>query len=251
MFQISLNNAAFVLTLPPVLVPTIGVPLVVWARQRFILLNPDYFAHPPTISRAISDPRIGGLFADAVLLITALICITITLVVAAYTHSISSLPIARTARIAMYVTVAAFAATQAVASTGMVVTSEYTLTNNRSLHMLGSYLFFAAQTVSILLAAILCRSLLYFQQEHRMPEQRRHFRRKMQNFRFWLGLGIVPLTFLYGVLFIIKDWVLPINLYAIRIAYTQCEVMVIICFAMFLGSYAIDTYSMIKRGIAT
>ena len=136
MRPISRDMAALILTLPFAFVPAIWVPLVLWTRQTFVSLNPDYSAHPPTISRAISDPRISGFFANVVLLLNVLICIALVVVAWTYVHSIRKMTIAQSSQIAMYGIVAAFAGSQVVASTGMVVTSEYTFANDGKLHML-------------------------------------------------------------------------------------------------------------------
>lgn len=247
MHNIWQNKTALLLTVPSVLVPVVGCPLVLWARWEFLRLHPSYLSHPPTISRAISDPRIGEPFANAVLLIAALISVAYVIIVREYALSVASLPVTRTVKIAMYAIVAAIAATQALACTGMVLTSEYTFANDNNLHMLGSYIFFSAQAISILLAGTLCHTISLVQSRYGVSDQSSSTRRTMQHLRFRMGLGIVLLTAVYGLLFMIKDCALPLSPYVIRIAYTQCEVLTVICYALFLSSYAVDTYSMTKR----
>jgi hypothetical protein len=52
---------------------------------------------------------------------------------------------------------------------------------------------------------------------------------------------------LYGVLFVLKDHALPISDYIVQVAYTQCEVIVIACYVLFLGSYAVDIHHMVRH----
>lgn len=245
----SRGRLALLCALPAALVPVIEVPLVLWARHGFLLRHPDYADDPPTISRAISDPAIGAPFAIFILAITALIAIALPFIVWAYLSSIARMPMRRAARAAMYLLVILTCAGQATASYGMVLTSQYTFAINRDLHMLGSYLFFAAQAATILLAAVMCRILLHLQQKHRVPEEDYLFRTAMHRFRFRFAWVIVLLAVLYGVLFFIKDLTLPVSRYDIQIVYTQCEVVVISAFVLFLGSYAIDIFGMAQRGL--
>ena len=240
---------ALLLALPAALVPVIEVPLVIWARHDFLFRHPDYADDPPTISRAISDPLIGAPFAMVILVITGLIALALPVIVWAYLVSISRLPAGRAVKTALYLLVVLTLACQITASFGMVLTSQYTFSIDRDLHMLGSYIFFAAQAVTILLAATLCRVLLHVQQKHRLPEESYLFRPGMHRFRFRFALAIVALAILYGVLFFVKDHTLPISAYVVQIAYTQCEVLVISAFVLFLGSYAVDTYALVQRGL--
>lgn len=243
------SRVAMLFAVPAILVPGIQIPLMIWARHAFIARHPDYLDNPPTISRAISDPVVGGPFADLILVITALTILVVPLIVWAYLLAILRLPLSRCARLFMVGLLAIILACQFAASSGMILTTQYTLSNNTDMHMLGSYLFFAFQALTILLAATLCRMLLHQQQKLSVLEQSWPFRPGMRRFRFHFALVIICLTVIYGVLFVIKDWTLPISVYAIRIAYTQCEVLVISSFVLFLGSYAVDIRDMVQRDI--
>ncbi|WP_421693114.1 hypothetical protein [Aestuariivirga sp.] len=243
------RSLAVLLALPAALVPIIEVPLVVWARHSFLFRHPDYADDPPTISRAISDPSIGAPFATVILVITGLIALALPVIFWAYLVSISRMPAGRSFKTALYGLAFLTLACQIAASFGMVLTSQYTFSIDRDLHMLGSYIFFAAQAVTILLAATLCRVLLHLQQKYQLPEESYLFRPGMHRFRFRFALVIVALAVLYGVLFFVKDHTLPISAYVVQIAYTQCEVLVISAFVLFLGSYAVDIHAMVHRGL--
>lgn len=241
------SRAALLIALPALLVPAIEIPLVFWARQEFLDLHPGYADEPPTISRAISEPVIGGPFASLHLLITALILITLPVLAWAYLHAIARLPLEATRRRLMQAVLVLFLLCQVVACFGTVLTTQFTFANNEPLHMLGSYIFFVAQALAILLAATLCRLLLHQQQKHGIDGEAWPFRPGMHRFRFRFALAITLLSIGYGVLFFIKDWPLPVSSYAVHTVYTQWEVVVVTCFVLFLGSYALDIRDMVHR----
>lgn len=241
------QHLAPLLALPAFLVPAIYIPLVIWARDSFLLRHPQYEADPPTISRAISDPVIGGPFADAILLIVALIALSLSLVLWAYGLAIFRVGPGRRLRAVLVTLLGLFMASQVTASAGMVLTTQYTFFYDHDLHMLGSYVFFAFQALAILLAATLCRLLL--RQRGQAPAcEVIPFAPATHRFRFRFALVIVALALLYGVLFVVKDRALPLPPYAVQVAYTQLEVLVIGCFVLFLGSYGVDIHQMIRRG---
>ena len=80
------------------LVPVVQIPALIWAREAFLDLHPDYVTDPPTISRAISDPRVGEPFAGLILLITVLLCFVVPFILVSYWQSASNLPHSSRAR---------------------------------------------------------------------------------------------------------------------------------------------------------
>lgn len=241
------NRAAVLLALPALMVPAIEIPLVLWARAKFVELHPDYIYDPPTISRSINDPIVGAPFADLILLITALILMVTPVLIWSYALAISRLTLRRGRRLLMYGTLLLVFTFQVIASAGMVLTTQFTFAIDHDMHMLGSYVFFAFQALTIVLAAALCRMLLSEQQRHGIAESDWQFRPAMHRFRFRFALVIIGLVVLYGVLFALKDRSLPISDYIVQVAYTQCEVIVIACYVLFLGSYAVDIHHMVRH----
>ncbi|MEI8180525.1 hypothetical protein [Aestuariivirga sp.] len=241
------NRVALLLALPAFLVPVIEIPLVLWARSTFISLHPDYFDDPPTISRSINDPVVGAPFANLILVITALILAIVPILILSYLLAISRLTLRPWQRILMYGLLLLVLVLQLAASAGMVMTTQFTFAIDRDMHMLGSYVFFIFQALSILAAGTLCRLLLSQQRKHGIADHDWPFRSAMHRFRFRFAMLIVGLVVLYGVLFVLKDHALPISAYVVRVAYTQCEVLVIACYVLFLGSYAVDIHDMVRR----
>ena len=70
----------------------------------------------------------------------------------------------------------------------------------------------------------------------------------MHRVRFRFAMVILALVVAYGILFVLKDHALPVSAYVVQVAYTQCEVIVIACYVLFLGSYGIDINDMVRRG---
>ena len=235
------------LAMPAILVPAIEIPLVIWARNAFLARNPDYIDDPPTISRAISDPLIGGPFSGMILVITALILMALPMIIWAYSVAINRLSLNRGATVVMQGFLVFILVCQLAASAGMVLTTQYTFANNGDLHMLGSYIFFAFQALTILMAATLCGILLHQKQKLGITGKSWPFRPNMHRFRFLFGLSSACLTIMYGVLFVIKDGTLPVSAYAVQLAYTQCEVLVISSFVLFLGSYGVDIHHIVRE----
>jgi hypothetical protein len=241
------HRVAVLLALPALLVPAIELPLVLWARFTFISLHPEYYVDPPTISRAINDPSVGGPFAHLILLITALIFAVVPVVILAYMAAISRLTLSRGQRLLMYVLLVLFLFLQLAASAGMVLTTQYTFATDGNLHMLGSYIFFVFQSLSIVSAASLCRMLLHQKRKHAIADHAWQFRAAMHRFRFRFAMLIVTLILLYGILFVLKNHVPDAMYYMVQVAYTQCEVVVIGAFVIFLGSYAVDIHHMVRE----
>ena len=241
------SRIAMLVALPAILVPAIEIPLVLWARFTFINLHPEYLSDPPTISRSINDPIVGARFADLVLVITALILVILPVVTLAYGLAISQITLKSRQRIVMYVLLSTVLVLQLVASGGMVLTTQFTFAIDRDIHMLGSYIFFISQALAIITAATLCRILLSHKTELGIADHDWQFRPVMHRFRFRFAIFIVGLVILYGVLFVLKDHQLPISSYVVQIVYTQCEVIVIACYVLFLGSYAVDIHHMVQQ----
>ena len=241
------KRAAVLLAVPALMVPAIEIPLVMWARSRFVELNPDYINDPPTISRSINDPTVGAPFADFILLITALILMVTPVLIWSYALAISRLTLSRRRRILMYALLGLVFIFQAAASKGMVLTTQFTFAIDHDMHMLGSYAFFVFQALTIFIAGLLCRMLFNEQQRHGIADVDWQFRPSMHRLRFRFAMLIMGLVVLYGVLFVLKDHSLPISDYIVQVAYTQCEVIVIACYVLFLGSYAVDIHHMVRH----
>ena len=242
------DRIAVAFALPALLVPLIEIPLVLWARFTFISLHPEYYADPPTISRAIDDPLVGTPFAQLILVITVLILVMLPILIRSYSQSISRLNLSAGLRTVMYVMLTLILLLQLVASAGMIMTTQFTFSIDHDKHMLGSYIFFCSQALTIVLAASLCRILLHQKARHGITDEDWNFRPVMHRIRFLFGMLIMSLVVAYGILFKIRNFEIPVSAYFLQLLYTQCEVLVIACYVLFLGSYAVDIYYMVRQG---
>lgn len=239
--------AAWLFAIPALLVPVIEIPLALWARASFLARHAADIDEPPTISRALTDPLIGTPFAHLILVINGLLLFVFPVIFWGYALAIWQVRLTRGERNVLFLLLVLVFACQVVASAGMVVTTQYTFANNDHLHMMGSYFFFIFQALTVVFAAALCRTLLAHKQALGIADADWQFRPIMHRFRFRFALLVTALAIFYGVLFMIKDYALPISDYAIHIIYTQCEVIVIGSFVVFLGSYAVDIHHMVRN----
>ena len=78
----------------------------------------------------------------------------------------------------------------------MVLTTQFTFAIDHDMHMLGSYLFFTFQAITILVAAVLCHILLRHQTRHAIPDTEWQFRASLHRFRVRFAMVVVGLAVL-------------------------------------------------------
>ncbi|NLH79731.1 MAG: hypothetical protein GX458_02650, partial [Phyllobacteriaceae bacterium] len=186
-----------------VAVSAIVVPAVVGARVGFHLRHPD--ADPSiylTISRAISDPVIGEPFAFWVTLAALILWPSthaILWMLSAEHPSRAVLGATRDHLCRLLLAVMSVAMT--ATCVGMVMLGRHRLggsAEDHHLHMLGSYVFFAGQATTILLAAIYHSAIVPARRalgETAIVSARSRAR---------LGYAVVGAAVLYGVVFHVK-----------------------------------------------
>lgn len=219
------------------LVPVVQIPALVWARETFLDLHPGYADDPPTISRALSEPLVGGPFHNMIILVTVLLAVAVPFIIVSYWQSASRARIGVLRRGLIRVGIGLALVSQITAVVGMNMLTVNSLGSENGLHMLGSYIFFASQVVAIAIAATLCRSLVgHAAGSWLLPS--------MQRFRFPMGMAVLGLTLVYLGLFIGKDHNSLFPEYAVQVVYVQCEVLVISAFMLFLATYGIDLWAL-------
>lgn len=227
--------------LAALMVSLIQIPALLLVRAAFLDLHPDYLDDPPTISRAINDPLVGVPFARGIWVTSLLLAVAVPVIVVLFWRAVNAARLGARARLFWRAAILAAAAGQVAASVGMNLLADFTFRTNHDMHMLGSYVFFAAQALTILIAACLCRALAA-----RGPVG--YLLPFMQRLRFRLGMVVVGLALAYLFLFFAKDWDLPVPHYGVQVAYTQCEVAVISAFMLFLSSFSVDIWAMARGG---
>ncbi|MFM8745938.1 MAG: hypothetical protein ACKOED_04640 [Aestuariivirga sp.] len=223
------------------LVPVVQIPMLIWAREAFLDLHPAYLADPPTISRAISEPMVGVPFHNTIVLVTVLLAVVMPFIIVSYWRSAALARIGGLRGGLIRLAIGVACVSQIAAVFGMNLLTVNTLGSNGDLHMLGSYIFFAAQAVTIAIAATLCRGLSgHTATSWLLPS--------MQRFRFPMGMAVLGLTLVYLGLFIGKDHNSLFSDYLVQTVYVQCEVLVISSFMLFLATYSFDLWSLGRRG---
>lgn len=239
--------AGWIVALPVVIVPGFAIYMMVWARWTFYERHPDYIQHSaPTVSRAITDPYIGDPFAAAILGVAVVIALAMVPLAYAFYGAISAraghLPkVAASLRRMM----ALFLVMQALGTAGMVICTQVTFRHHHDLHMLGSYLFFVFQALSILMSGIITTRLL------RLPDTGRPsylcLGSRYTRLRRILAFVTAGFAGLYVALFLIKGLDLPVTEYTIYYIYTVQEIVTISAYIVQVMLYAPEIYRIVRN----
>lgn len=224
---------------------TVFVTLVViWqihaARILFLKQNPDYAdgLFRPTVSRALSDPTVGEPFHIWITLCALLLPPAVMVIGALYLETgrfIADIAprLSRLFRFAVPATVVA----QMVSSFGMWMLSGFRFPDHNAEHMIGSYLFFSAQTLVVVMGTLMCfaiaRSGPVATRLAKAP--RGLLRPSLCRARALFGLFCVVMTLFYVLLFIAKDMASPIDIHILYELYVRTELVVISGFVVFLS----------------
>lgn len=236
-----------VFSAPVVLVPGSAILMMVWARWTFYQRHPDYVQNSaPTISRAISDPYIGEPFGLVILAVAVIVALAMIPLCAAYFATIDRRTLGNPAmRRKLRRLMRVFIVLQALGTTGMVVCTQVTFRNGHDLHMIGSYLFFVFQALSILLSGVIATRLV------RLPGG--PFGRYLPldtpfaRVRRYMAFGTAGLAVLYMILFVVKGWDLPVSEYDIYNFYTIHEIVTISAYIFHFMLYAPEIYVMARN----
>lgn len=221
-----------------VAVPAIVLPAILWARYAFARLHPD--ADPSiflTISRAISDPAIGEPFAvwitAAALILWPATHFLLWMIIAQHPpRSLLGVTRDRVCRSLFVVASLSMTAT----CIGMVILSHYRLgaSGDHRMHMVGSYVFFAGQALTILLVAIY----------HGLIGPARRVTGDSAFFptpwRARIGYAVVACAVLYGVVFRVKSLDLGVSKPLVATLYVELETILIGVFLAYLVLFAVD-----------
>lgn len=221
---------------------------IYYARIAFIATHPVYVAEqPPTISRAISDPLIGEPFAfwvgiSAVALSFGVLGITLVYLRIAQSHLFDD----RGGRGILICAAVAVAVFQAASAVGMYMLSAYRFPDHNAVHMVGSILFFVAQTLVIVVGVVVCTTLLARPETTDALQRAGQMRRSWVLFRKWLGLATVGLAVIYMALFLGKNADFGAANEMLYATYVTVEPIVITLFLAFLGTFQTDLWAVMR-----
>ncbi|MDQ7070553.1 MAG: hypothetical protein Q9M48_07425 [Rhodobacterales bacterium] len=212
------------------------------ARFRFIDTHPAYVAkQPPTISRAISDNLIGDPFAFWIAVCAVLLALGVLPIGMLYRRaSHASNGVSERVGAIVRILPPLVIASQFIAAIGMYMLSNFRFPDNGALHMIGSYLFFGFETLTVLLSSITCWHLGRNATVVSRLSTDFSIAPGMSAFRWKLGILVLMMAATYILLFVIKDMNLPIDGKAVYATYVLLEPAVISGFLIYLLSFNID-----------
>lgn len=114
----------------------------------------DYMEAPPSISRAIVDPSVGGPFAILIAVTACFITAAIVLTLASYLALANSLRLSHGKQLRIIL------ACGLTAVAGMIVLTQFRTAEWQALHNMGSYMLFFGFALGILLVGNLAATLL-------------------------------------------------------------------------------------------
>lgn len=243
--------AGLAASVPVVVIPAWAIYMMVWARWTFYERHPDYIQQSaPTVSRAITDPYIGDPFAAVILAVAIVIALAMVPLTYAFYGAISAraghMPkVAASLRRMM----AVFLVMQVLGTSGMVICTQVTFRHDHDLHMLGSYLFFVFQALSILMSGIITTRLM------RLPDTGRPsylcLSSRYTRLRRALAFVTAGLAGLYVALFLVKGLDLPVTEYTIYYVYTVQEIVTISAYIVQVMLYAPEIYRIVRNLVAS
>lgn len=141
---------------------------------------------------------------------------------------------------------------QLIAVAGIIVLSQYTFPDHNRMHMIGSYMLFIGHGAGIGIAT----GILVATRSAGAPRVMNGVRSEAgaafrppgsDPVRIALGTGVVVLSLFYLAVFLTKDAITFIDIYAVRLIYTWLELAVIIAFLLFLASLSPAVYDEMER----
>lgn len=212
------------------------------ARADFIALHPAFSAEqPPTISKAITDPSIGEPFA--VWISISAVALAAGVIPLAWLHyrSAGVLPPGRPRRV-LEILAVAMCLSQFASCVGMVILANWRGPDHGDGHMFGSYIFFASQTLVVLLVAVSCHLAGKY---HREQAAGGPFARLVR-FRGRLATLSVALAALFIALFVTKGFDFEYGYALMYQVYVLSEPVAITCYLLVIATYYPELVAMAR-----
>lgn len=238
-WRIDLTAAALVA--PLIFAPITAAGAMAWARYESVRIHPDLAAkNPPTISRAIADPKIGDIFALWMLGVAALQAFAVIRIARAFhrTALLSGPPGYRAGMTALFYSMLLC---QAVAICGLVVLSQYTGSISDYLHQLGSYMLFFGNGFSILF----CGIFVSLDHNHRKPDNTDKSAPPCPYdflLQYRLAIAVTIISLFFAFLFFDDDYLRGLNDYGYRLTFAMCEIVLLVASLIYLGSFVLSMY---------
>ncbi|MEM6693481.1 MAG: hypothetical protein AAF626_02310 [Pseudomonadota bacterium] len=190
----------------------------------------------PTISGALSQPEIGDPFAIWRSMTALVLFVSVAGVIWTLARA---LPRASASLRGLFIAIVGM---QAVACAGKVVLSHYTLPVYRDAHMAGSYMFFVAQTLTVILVLALSIMLARPGGPGDTAAARAALDPWANRLRIRAGYVIIAMMVTYLALFVGKDLVSEAVRPAVIVVYVNLESFCITAFLLYMASFLIDLH---------
>ena len=131
---------------------------ILWAHAENIATNEQaYLVEPPTVSRALTNPLVGGPFAIVMIVGAVLLMMAITQIIREFMDFLKAYPEANTTTNRIMVALVTLFEIPAIL--GMVILSQYTGNENARMHDTGSYMLFFGHSFAIITGGLLIHKL--------------------------------------------------------------------------------------------
>lgn len=210
--------------------------LIYWARSFYAEHHPEFMAErPATISQSLSDRIVGPFFADWMLICAPVLFLGVTALLWAGWRDLrrSGLGSAGDRRRILILTVF-LGGLQGMASSGMIMLSQFRFPDHHELHMVGSYLFFFSQAFVVVTGEMLSRSYM------RLPEGATFLSGAGARIRRAFVWVPIVLGVSYLALFVLKGYDLGAIYDTLYAAYTITEPLLISSFLGYLFTFQFD-----------
>lgn len=138
--------------------PAATVGAIVWSHVENVFKRPEAYAEaPPTISRALSDPSIGGPFAIMMFIAAGLLAAGNGLIALRIAGLVRRTPEWPAHLDALFAVAIVF---EVMGLVGMIVLSQFTGDVSAGIHEIGSYMMFAGHACWIVLCGLIIAALL-------------------------------------------------------------------------------------------
>lgn len=217
---------------------------IYWARATYMALHPEAVgSRLPTISRSIADPLVGQPFAFWISIAAPLLFLGVAAIIAVQLSAAGTVaPHAPRTALVLRICAALVLPLQALACIGMVTLSQYTFPRYNAEHMLGSYMFFGAQALVVLLGLVSSGAIAASGAARTAIAQAGLVHPGANRLRLIVGSGSVVLVAAYAALFFGKDIDLGGWDGAIYYSYVMTEPACISSFLLFMVTYNLDLW---------
>lgn len=214
------------------------------ARYLYGFYRPETLTgRPVTISRALSEPRVGEPFANWMLVCAPVLAIGVALMILAALIELrrnGGTPNPREYRTLVWLCLIVVLL-QVLAAIGMVWLSQYRFPHFNKMQMKGSYVFFVSQACVVIFGEFVSRRFA------RLPQDRTLLSFGMARFRKVYVWVPTLLCGLYLFLFFAKDFDLGWVNKPLYVVYTSTEPLLLSAFLGYILTYHVDMGSAIWR----